>query len=142
MLLKYPSKRTLTCLVQSTIKGKKHWAVWACIRRKSCSDNFYFLWESRRWLLEIENDKKKKKKCLKMSGKRWYFQSVDYCLLVIWIDNKSFGQLEELTCILFEDSGLSTGLSRDPRKNWCGRSLFSRAIAVEDCLVLVCKLIL
>ena len=53
-----------------------------------------------------------------MSGKRRYFVGVDYCLLDIWIDNKSFGQLEELTSILFEDFGLSIGLSRDPRKNW------------------------
>ena len=29
-----------------------------------------------------------------------------------------FGQLGELTSILFEDFGLSIGLSRDPRKNW------------------------
>ena len=44
-----------------------------------------------------------------------------------------FGQLGELTSILFEDFRLSIGLSRDPRKNlgeggrgrW-GRSLFSR----------------
>ena len=60
-----------------------------------------------------------------MSGKRRYFEGVDYCLLDIWIDNKSFGQLGELTSILFEDFGLSIGLSRDPRKNW-GWSLFSR----------------
>ena len=53
-----------------------------------------------------------------MSGKRRYFEGVDYCLLDIWIDNKSFGQLGELTSILFEDFGLSIGLSRDPRKNW------------------------
>ena len=51
---------------------------------------------------------------------------MDYCLLDIWIDNKSFGQLGELTSILFKDFGLSIGLSRDPRKNWGGRSLFSR----------------
>ena len=100
----------------------------ACIRRKSSGDNFYFLWESHRWLLEIENDGKKEEVnfCLKMSGKRWYFESVDYCLLDIWIDNKSFGQLGELTSILFKDFGLPIGLSRDPRKNWGGRSLFSR----------------
>ena len=51
---------------------------------------------------------------------------MDYCLLDIWIDNKSFGQFGELTSILFKDFGLSIGLSRDPRKNWGGRSLFSR----------------
>ena len=45
---------------------------------------------------------------------------MDYCLLDIWIDSKSFGQLGELTSILFEDFGLSIGLSRDPRKNWGG----------------------
>ena len=45
---------------------------------------------------------------------------MDYCLLDIWIVNKSFGQLEELTSILFEDYGLSIGLSRDPRKNLGG----------------------
>ena len=50
-----------------------------------------------------------------MSGKRRSFEGVDYCLLDIWIDNKSFGQLGELTSILFEDFGLSIGLSRDPR---------------------------
>ena len=38
-----------------------------------------------------------------------------------------FGQLGELTSILFEDFGLSIGLSRDLRKNWGGGgSLFSR----------------
>ena len=59
-------------LEQSTIRGKKHDAVWTCIsKRKSSSDYFYFLYESRRWLLEIENDEKKKVNfCLKMSGKR------------------------------------------------------------------------
>ena len=41
---------------------------------------------------------------------------MDYCLLDIWIDNKSFGQLGELTSILFEDFGLSIGLSRDPKE--------------------------
>ena len=41
---------------------------------------------------------------------------MDYCLLDIWIDSKSFGQLRELTSILFEDFGLSIGLSRDSRK--------------------------
>ena len=45
---------------------------------------------------------------------------MDYCLLDIWIVNKSFGQLEELTSILFEDFGLSIRLSRDPRKNFGG----------------------
>ena len=35
-----------------------------------------------------------------------------------------FGQLGELTSILFEDFGLSIGLSRDPRKNWGGRHYF------------------
>ena len=54
------------------------------------------------------------------------FEGVDYCLLDIWIDSKSFGQLGELTSILFEDFGLSIGLSRGARKNWVGRSLFSR----------------
>lgn len=43
---------------------------------------------------------------------------MDYCLLDIWIVNKSFGQLGEQTSILFEDFGLSIGQSRDPRKNW------------------------
>ena len=70
--------------------------------------------------LRLRMMKKKKKKrvifCLKMSGKRWYFEGVDYCLLDIWIDNKSFGQLGELTSILFEDFGLSIGLSRDPKE--------------------------
>ena len=102
----------------------------ACIRRKSSGDNFYFLWESHRWLLEIENDGKKEVNfCLKMSGKRWYFESVDYCLFDIWIDNKSFGQLGELTSILFKDFGLSIGLSRDPRKNWGAGHYFLGAIA-------------
>ena len=50
------------------------------------------------------------------------FEGVDYCLL----DSKSFGQLGKLTSIFFEDFGLSIGLSRDPRKNWVGLSLFSR----------------
>ena len=35
-----------------------------------------------------------------------------------------FGQLGELTSILFEDFGLSIGLSRDPRKNWGGHHYF------------------
>ena len=72
--------------------------------------------------LRMMGKKKRKRKvnfCLKMSGKRWYFESVDYCLLYIWIDNKSFGQLGELTSILFKDFVLSIGLSRDPRK-YCG----------------------
>ena len=58
------------------------------------------------------------KKKLELKAIMGYFESVDYCLLDIWIDNKSFGQLGELTSILFEDFGLSIGLSRDPRKNW------------------------
>ena len=36
-------RRELMCLEQSTMRGKKHGVVWACIRRKSSSDNFYFL---------------------------------------------------------------------------------------------------
>ena len=57
------------------------------------------------------------------------FWGVDYCLLDIWIDSKSFGQLRELTSILFEDFGLSIGLSRDPRKNWGAGHYFLGAIA-------------
>ena len=53
----------------------------------------------------------------KMGGKRWYFESVGYCLLDIWIEHKSFGQLGELASILFEEFELSIGLSRDLRKN-------------------------
>ena len=54
------------------MRGKKHDAVWTCInKRKSSSDYFYFLYESHRWLVEIENvEKKRVNFCLKMSGKR------------------------------------------------------------------------
>ena len=109
----------LMCLEQSTMRGKKHGAVWACIsKRKNRSDSFYFLWESCRQLLEIENDGEKNKFLFeKMGGKRWYFESVGYCLLDIWIEYKSFGQLGELASILFEEFELSIGLSRDLRKN-------------------------
>ena len=49
-------------------------------------------------------------------------------VIVYWIDNKSFRQLEELASILFEDFGLllSIGLSRDPRNNWGAGHIFLR----------------
>ena len=60
---------------------------------------------------------------------------MDYCLLDIWIDSKSFGQLGELTSILFEDFGLSIGLSRDPRKNWGAGHYF---LGVHSLLLIFC----
>ena len=60
---------------------------------------------------------------------------MDYCLLDIWIDSKSFGQLRELTSILFEDFGLSIGLSRDPRKNWGAGHYF---LGVHSLLLIFC----
>ena len=57
-------------------------------------------WESHKWLLEVEKDGKKYKFCLKMGGKRCYFESVGYCLLN-WHYKKLFEKLGELASILF-----------------------------------------
>ena len=59
-------------------------------------------------------------------------------IIVYWIfglTNKSFGQLGELTSILFEDFGLSIGLSRDPRKNWGAGHYF---LGVHSLLLIFC----